>query len=171
MPTEDIQIRRYEAKDLEVCRRLWVQLTEWHRRIYDDPSIGGSDPSRKFDEHLQRVGDKNIWVAEDDGRAIGMAGLIPGETEAELEPVVVDEFHRGSGIGRNLVEVVLDTARKRGLRIVTTRPVARNGEAIRFFHGTGFKTLGQVELFIDLDPRRQKRWRPGEILAGKDFLV
>ncbi len=68
------------------CRVLWVQLNEWHRQIYEDPSIGGPEPSQKFDEHLQHVGPENIWVAESSGHVIGMAGLIPGDQKAELEP-------------------------------------------------------------------------------------
>ena len=99
-------IRRYKPEDLESCRALWVELTEWHRHIYQSPSIGGPDPGRYFDEHLSRVGPEHVWVAQLDGRIVGMSGLIPSEAEAELEPLVVSESHRGLGIGRQLAEAV-----------------------------------------------------------------
>ena len=169
-PQLGIRIREYQSKDLDACRQLWVELTEWHRHIYDEPSIGGSNPGRKFDEHLARIGPANIWVAESEGSTIGMVGLIPNDKEAELEPLVVSPSHRGSGVGRRLVETVLEAARHRGLQVVTTRPVARNREAIQFFHDRGFNILGQLELFIEIVPRKHKPWKTGETLAGEEFL-
>ena len=32
--TLDIEIRNYKDSDLEVCRNLWVDLTQQHRDIY-----------------------------------------------------------------------------------------------------------------------------------------
>jgi GNAT superfamily N-acetyltransferase len=112
-----------------------------------------------------------MWVAELEGRVVGMAWLISREQEAELEPLVVSEPFRGRGIGRQLVEAVIEAVRGSELRQLTVRPVARNDLAIRFFHGLGFDVLGQVELFIDLSPPHDQRWRAGERLAGRDFRV
>ena len=50
--SNQITIRLYKPGDLETCRELWVELTEWHRQIYDSPGIGGADPGKQFDEHL-----------------------------------------------------------------------------------------------------------------------
>jgi hypothetical protein len=88
------RIRPYQPGDLESCRALWVELTEWHRHIYQSPAIGGDEPGLQFDEHLDRVGAEHLWVAEVDGRVVGLAGLIPGDRAAELEPVVVSALHR-----------------------------------------------------------------------------
>ena len=71
------KVRGYEPRDLDACRGLWVELTQWHRDIFNAPEIGGDDPGRAFDEHLANVGAENIWVAEVDGRLAGLAGLIP----------------------------------------------------------------------------------------------
>ncbi|MFQ5950893.1 MAG: GNAT family N-acetyltransferase [Candidatus Geothermarchaeales archaeon] len=164
-------IRRYKPGDIEWCRALWVELTEWHRQIYQSPSIGGPDPGRHFDAHLSRVGPEHVWVAELDGRVVGMAGLIPGREEAELEPLVVSESHRGLGIGRQLAEAVIKAAREGGVRQLKVRPVSRNETAIRFFHKLGFDILGQVELFMDLGPVGSREWRYEERMAGRDFRV
>jgi acyl carrier protein len=62
---------------------------------------------------------------------------------------------------------VLARARELRLRRLDVRPVARNEAAIRFFHGLGFDSLGQVELMIYLeDP---KDWPVRETLAGRAF--
>jgi len=152
--TEDtkglVTIRRYRPDDLESCRSLWVELTEWHRQVCQSPEIGAPDPARYFDAHLDRVGPERVWVAEVGGRVVGMAGLVPGEHEAELEPLVVSERYRGSGIGRKLVKVVVEAARTTGVNHLKVRPVARNELAIRFFHREGFDVLGQIDLLMDL---------------------
>jgi N-acetylglutamate synthase-like GNAT family acetyltransferase len=164
-------IRSYGPEDLDACRRLWEELTEWHRAIYESPTIGGDDPGRQFDEHLERVGPENVWVAELDGDVVGLAGLVRGEATAELEPVVVAERARGHGIGRSLAESVVAHARENGVRQITVRPVARNAEAIRFFHRLGFDVLGQVELVLDLVVREPEVWRAGERMSEREFRV
>lgn len=164
-------IRSYRPEDLEACRALWVELTEWHRSIYQSPGIGGLDPGSQFDEHLNRVGPEQIWVAEVNGRVVGLTGLILGEGEAELEPLVVSEPYRGLGIGRQLAQVVIATARTRGVHQLKVRPVARNEQAIRFFHKLGFDILGHIELFMDFGPVDRQVWKSGESLASRDFRV
>ena len=160
-------VRGYGPRDLEACRGLWVELTQQHRDIFASPKIGGEDPGRAFDEHLAKVGTENIWVAEFDGRVVGLAGLLPDVPE--LEPIVVSKQHRRHGIGRQLAEVVISTARERGARQLQVRPVGRNVEAIRFFHELGFDILFQLELGMDLVDRERDPWIPGERLAGRDF--
>jgi GNAT superfamily N-acetyltransferase len=161
-------VRGYEPRDLDACRELWVQLTQWHRDIFDAPEIGGSDPGSAFDTHLAKVGAENIWVAEVDGDVVGLAGLI-SEPDFELEPIVVFERHRKRGLGRLLASAVADAARARGARSIQVRPVGRNVEAIRFFHELGFDILAHVQLEIDLVERERDPWVPGERLAGRDF--
>jgi GNAT superfamily N-acetyltransferase len=166
-----IIIRPYKPEDLVSCRDLWVELTGWHRHIYQSPGIGGLDPGSLFDEHLKQVGPEHIWVAEGSGRVVGLAGLIPGEGEAELEPLVVSEPFRGLGIGGKLAGVVIAAARKRGVRQLKVRPVGRNEPAIRFFHKLGFDILGQIELFMDFGPADNQVWKLGERMGGRYFRV
>jgi GNAT superfamily N-acetyltransferase len=161
-------VRGYEPRDLDACRKLWVELTQWHRDIFDAPEIGGSDPGKAFDEHLAKIGAETIWVAEVDGDVVGLAGLI-SEPDFELEPIVVAREHRGSGIGRLLATTVVDAARERGARDVQVRPVGRNVEAIRFFRELGFDVLAHVQLELDLVERERDPWVAGERIADRDF--
>jgi N-acetylglutamate synthase-like GNAT family acetyltransferase len=168
---KNLIIRGYEEHDLADCRRLWLELTEWHRNIYESPEIGGEHPGLYFDKHLQQVGAENIWVAEEDGVVVGLTGLIPGEEEAELEPVVITGALRGQGIGRRLVETVIQQARKSGVNQLKVRPVGRNDQAIQFFHLLGFDILGHIELFQEFRPEKRAIWRYKERLAGRKFKV
>jgi GNAT superfamily N-acetyltransferase len=164
-----LSIRRYRPADLDDCRSLWVDLTERHRELYADETIGGDDPGRGFDAHLAEVGPERIWVAELDGRVVGLAGAIVSGRKVELEPLSVRAGCRGAGVGRRLAEEVVAYARAQGARQVVVRPTGRNADAIRAFHSLGFDVLTRVELVHDLTD--DERWRAGESVAGRTFRV
>jgi len=164
-----IIIRDYADGDYAACRSLWTELTEYHRRIYADPSVGGDDPGAGFDDYLTMPQRAGLWVADLDGDTVGMTGLLDRGTNGEVEPVVVTEPARDHGIGRLLIDRAVQEARARGYEYLAIRPVARNVTAIRRFHAAGFRTLGgHVDLTMDLGPRRHE-WVPGQTLHGLDF--
>jgi len=162
----ELVIRKYLPIDGESCRSLWRELTEWHRRIYQDPSIGGSHPEEFFDKHLAKVGADYLWVATLDSRVVGLAGLIVNKEETEIEPLIVSQPYRNKGIGRRLVETMVAEAHKQGVRFLTVKPVARNMAAVGFFHKQGFRNIGHVELFIDFS---KQQWKKGLKLFDLQF--
>ena len=166
----DVVVRGYEERDRDACRGLWRELTQTHRDLYDDQSIGGDrDLGDYFDEHLERAGADRVWVAEARGRIVGFTSvLVEDEQRAgELEPVVVAPDARRAGVGRALVKRAIAAAREIGLRRLDVRPVARNDAALRFFHELGFDTLGQLELLLYL--AEPKDWPVRVRMAGRDF--
>ncbi len=150
------ELREYLPDDYAACRALWVELTQHHRDIYDAPTIGGDDPGSDFDEYLETDNRAVSWVATLDGQIVGLAGLLIEGSEAELEPVIVSQRQRGSGVGSLLVARAMDEARSRGLASIKVRPVARNSSAMQFFHKAGFQTLGHVELFQSLSDSKRE---------------
>ena len=165
----DVAVREYVSGDYLACRELWVELTEHHRRIYGDPSIGGDDPGADFDAYLETPERALSWVAETGGVVVGLTGLFDHGASAEVEPVIVADRLRGRGIGRLLLDRVAREAADRGFEWLAVRPVARNVSAIRRFHAAGFRTLGgRVDLTMDLVDRRHG-WLEGAQLHGLDF--
>jgi GNAT superfamily N-acetyltransferase len=168
-PHIDVLVRAYTEEDYAACRSLWVELTEHHRRLYGDPSIGGDDPGGGLDDYLvtpERVGS---WVAEVQGSVVGLTGLFDRGASGEVEPVVVTADMRDGGVGRLLIDHVVDVAVARGYEYLAIRPVARNISAIRHFYAAGFQTLGgHVDLTMDLTARRHE-WLAGAHLHGLDF--
>jgi GNAT superfamily N-acetyltransferase len=162
-------IRPYEDRDLDTCRELWRDLTQAHREIYDDPTIGGEDPGIYFDRHLADPRLVGLWVAECESAPAGLVGLLMKDGEAEIEPLVVARGYRFRGVGRALLEFIVEEARTRGARHLSVRPVARNTEAIRCFHSAGFRLLGHIEMFLELVPSTRATWKPGIAMHGRRF--
>jgi GNAT superfamily N-acetyltransferase len=162
-------VRDYAKADYGACRLLWAELTEYHRRIYGDPSIGGDDPGSGFDDYLATSRWVGSWVAESSGSVVGLTGLLDRGTSGEVEPVVVTEAARDQGIGRMLISRVVGEALARGYEYLAIRPVARNVAAVRRFHAAGFRALGgHIDLTMDLASRRHE-WLQGASLHGLDF--
>jgi len=162
-------IRPYRPVDHRNCRQLWAELTEHHRQLFDDPSIGGQDAGAAFEEYLTRLDLSGMWVADhpEDG-VVGFAGLVLEGRSGEVHPIVVTAARRGQGIGRALLERVGEEARKRSLRQLTISPVTRDREAIRRFHDAGYTALSAVTLTMDLAARGHQR-REGLELHGQQF--
>jgi GNAT superfamily N-acetyltransferase len=166
MMAMSLVIRKYREDDREQCRALWRELTEWHREIYLDPTIGREHPEDYFDKHLAKVGPARLWVAIHDFTVVGLVGLIVGEDEAEIEPLIVSKAYRGKGIGKQLIETVAYEARRIGVRFLCIKPVARNVKTIKLLYKRGFKTLGHIELFMDLS---NQTWKSGPEIFNCKF--
>ena len=164
-----MRIRNYTNSDLDVCRSLWTEMVQRHRNIYEDQSIGGNDPGLEFDTHLDLVGHNHIWLAESEGEVIGFTSLIIRDQEAELEPVIVSQKHRGKGIGKRLIEYAIEEVKKLNILYLSVRPVARNEEAISFFYDCGFRTIGHIQQFIWLGESQPNVWKDGIEILGKKF--
>ncbi len=159
---EPVTIRPYRPLDHRACRELWAELIRTKRELYDDPTIGGTDPGAGFEGYLTRLDLAGIWVAEqrDDG-VVGLVGLVLGGHRAgELEPLVVAESWRGRGIGRALLQYAANEARRRELTQVSISPDSRNVEAIRCLHAAGYDVLSSITLTMDLAPRGHS-WQEG----------
>lgn len=147
-----MNIVSYTDKYLKNGRELWFELTQHHRDLYDDQTIGGDNPGAKFDEHLEKVGNENIFFAELEGEIVGLVGLMKGSSEDswEVEPVVVLKAHRGQGVGKYLLQEIKKIAKARGIKYLSIKPVLKNKDVVKFYYNSGFQSIGDVELFIDL---------------------
>ena len=163
----EIKIRIFQPLDYKACRLLWGELTQHHREIYSDQNIGGEDPSSGFESYLKNEKLHEMWVAVFDEKVIGFTGLIVTEKEGEVEPVIVSSVYRGKGVGKMLVERVIEEAKTLGIKFLTVNPVARNIDAISFFVNAGFNMLGHIDLFQDLSDSSEREWRTGITIHDK----
>jgi GNAT superfamily N-acetyltransferase len=88
-------------------------------------------------------------VAEVDGEVVGLAHLQVTPTieydrpAAKIAALVVDESHRGEGIGRLLVETLEHEARARGCVVMFLTTSARRTDAHAFYRRVGLEETGR----------------------------
>lgn len=104
------------------------------RLILDSPSLG-----RLF---VLRIGKEVAGMAN----ALITISTAEGEQVLLLEDVIVSRKHRGSGLGRRLVEHVLDWARKQGMTRVTLLADRDNQAALDFYRKFGFENSNMTVL-------------------------
>lgn len=84
----------------------------------------------------------DMYVAEEDGRVAGYAGVQIILDEGYITNVAVSAASRRRGIGRALVERLVKTARERSLAFITLEVRRSNLAAISLYESFGFKLEG-----------------------------
>ncbi len=150
-----------------LLRLATVVDAEAIRRIYN-LEVQGSTAT--FDLVLRSLEDQEAWlvgrsgafaavVAEDAGQVVGFSSISPYKERAAYrttveDSVYVDRDHHGRGIGRLLLERVLDVAAESGFHAVMAR-IEAGGTASRALHARcGFELVG-VEREVG---RKFNRW-------------
>ncbi|MFD0965207.1 GNAT family N-acetyltransferase [Pseudofulvibacter geojedonensis] len=111
-------------------------------------------------EELQTDYAKNLFsciVAVSDNKIVGLAlyynrySTWKGKT-IHLEDLVVTQTHRGKGIGKALLNVIIAEAKKEGVRRVEWCVLDWNANAINFYESTGATILKDWYL-VQLDKK------------------
>lgn len=84
----------------------------------------------------------HFYVADEDGRIVGIIGLRELSGEGEITNVAVSEDRKRRGIGRMLVRTVLEKCDSLGVGDVTLEVRISNEAAIKLYEGFGFKSEG-----------------------------
>lgn len=82
------------------------------------------------------------YVAELDGAIAGCCGIRNIAGEGEITNVVVSADHRKKGIGRKMMEYMLERAKENGIGDCTLEVRVSNQPAIRLYENLGFKGEG-----------------------------
>ncbi len=111
-----------------------------------------------FDMEPKSLDDRRAWLAahgarhpvlaaEQDGAVVGWASLSPWSARgayadtAEVS-VYVGEPHRGQGVGRRLLEEVVEAGRRAGLHAVVAQIVGENAASTHLHKALGFERVG-----------------------------
>ena len=94
--------------------------------------------------NLMRRANARLWVAESEaGELLGYAVAWFAGSEAELGDLAVSPAARQSGVGRGLVEAVLEDARNHGIQLVFLEVRESNTAARRLYEKVGFEPVGR----------------------------
>ena len=159
---EDSRPKRLQVL-IRNCSPLDTQITIRPANARDAGDIAalchqlGYPSSRKqVEQRLLRIrqdASQAIFLAErPDGRVVGWVQvcarqLVVADLQAEIEGLVVDEGHRGGGIGRRLMARAEQWARERGCQAVLLRSnIIREG-AHAFYEGIGYEDIKTSKTF------------------------
>ena len=81
-------------------------------------------------------------VAEEEGTSLGYCGALMVLDEADVTNVAVTEERRGSGIGRKLMEALIDKTRKEGIRALHLEVRSSNEAARTMYRKLKFEEDG-----------------------------
>ncbi len=88
-----------------------------------------------------------LWVAEADGKLVGCVMLCQTEEAAtgQLRLYLVEKAYRRLGVGRALLDALLQKAREAGYRALVLWTASPLTDAIRHYEGLGFRRVEEVE--------------------------
>jgi ribosomal protein S18 acetylase RimI-like enzyme len=133
----NISIRPARRSDVAPIARLVVQL-----------ALSLQEHSAVTEDYVLRIldsGEAGILVAEGGGEVIGILSytlrpsLYHAATSCMIEELAVDESHRSSGVGSQLLNCVLTLARDKGCVELAVSAMASNTRAIALYKRLGFE--------------------------------
>jgi putative acetyltransferase len=154
----DVTIRPVSVEDAEPIWRITQQ-----QDVIETILALPSDRLEQRRERLVSLGPDEHWfVAETNGRVIGLAGLTVGTGRLRHSGHVflfVAREHHGKGVGTRLLETLLDVAdRWLLLRRVELTVVADNERAWRLYERLGFEKEGLRKLSVIAQGEIKDEW-------------
>lgn len=150
-----IQTRRLTPADAALFREIRLAA------LRDNPEAFGSTFEAENAQPLtwfsDRLGRSNLFGAFHGSELVGIAGLVIGEGKKEahkglLVGMYVRPGSRKSGVGRRLVETIIEFARER-VELIQLAVVSDNQRARRLYAGLGFLEYGIEKKALKQDGR------------------
>jgi len=135
-------IRPFENVDASRAIELW-RSTEW-------ASVSASDSPNQIAKFLLRNPECS-WVAEGDGRLLGTVLCGHDARRGYIYHLVVDEAHRNSGVGRQLLERALDSLRSQRILKCHAIVIDQNPAAEFFWSRLGWEKQGTSQYSMILE--------------------
>lgn len=139
-----LKIRNALIEDLDEITNIYNEAISKTVATFDTEEKSIDEQEIWFQEH----GPKNpIIVAEEDGNILGWAALSKYSTRcaysdtAEISLYVKDK-HQSRGIGKKLMEKIIQEGKKAGLHVVLARITEGNEKSVHLHKLVGFEHIG-----------------------------
>ncbi|MFK7967225.1 MAG: GNAT family N-acetyltransferase [Burkholderiaceae bacterium] len=138
-PTKPFVLRAPEAGDfgwvIHAHGRLYAKEYQWDERF----EAMVAKITGEFIENFQPQWER-CWIAELDGRNVGSVFVVrQSKNVAKLRLLVLEPEARGQGIGRQLVEQVIQFSREKGYRELVLWTNKNLTDAIQLYRSLGFE--------------------------------
>ena len=140
-------IRTATAADAQGLAEIYNHAVENTVAILNETLV---DAENRATWVAQRQGDGfPVLVAEEDGQVIGYASYGPwrpfhGFRETVEHSVYVRDGQRGKGLGRQLMQALIDQAKADGLHMMVAAVTAGNDASIRLHEALGFEVTARM---------------------------
>lgn len=134
------RIREARSDDGEAIRSLVSGVLKEYGLTYE-PSGADRDLGDPANEYLRRGG-LFLIVLGGDGKIVGCSGLYPLDDKvAEIRKMYLLAEARGVGLGRRLLDTMIETARRRGFQELVLETASVLKEAMQLYERTGFSPV------------------------------
>jgi ribosomal protein S18 acetylase RimI-like enzyme len=161
-----IQVRRLTPADAALYRDIRLE------GLLCNPEAFGStfeaEDAQPLTFFSERLGGSASFGVFHDSELVGIAGLLIREGQKEAHKALLVGMYvrpsaRKAGVGRRLVETVVELARQR-VELIQLSVVSENEQARRLYEGLGFLEYG-----IEKKALKQDRRYYDEVLMAKDL--
>lgn len=137
LPVSEIVFRIFQPQDRQAFRALNEAWIEKHFSLEEKDRETLGDPDR----HILAKGG-HILMAERDGCQVGCCALIAlSDGRFEVAKMTIAESERGQGLGRQLLQHVVDFAREKSIEHLYLETNTKLSNAIRIYEAVGFSHL------------------------------
>lgn len=139
------EVREGDAEDLY----RWRMDPQSRPMFHSTDVVPYETHLRFFQGYFSPENDDAWFVIEAEGVPVGtivLYDLSPDGAEAEWGRFVIAPEHRGRGLGRRALALLLDHAWGRGLRRLRCDVLASNGQVRRMYRQMGFVETGAIEV-------------------------
>ena len=166
MDAAQIQIRRLAPADAALYREIRLEALRCNPEAFG--STFEAENARPLTFFSERIGGSKVFGAFHDSKLVGIAGLLiaQGQKEAHkgrLVGMYVRPSARRAGVGRRLVETIVESARH-SLELIQLAVVSDNEPARRLYARLGF-----VEYGLEKKALKQDGHYYDEVLMAKDL--
>ena len=159
----ELTIRRMATRDLRAYKALRDTMLEAHPEAFTSDAL--TERHRRADDYVPRLGLERpegghlMLGAWRDDVLLGAVGLERDERIkvrhiGHIVSMMVRESARGQGIGRALLDALIDAAREpAGLEMLTLTVTDVNASAVRLYERTGFARFGTLHKAIKVGDR------------------
>jgi phosphinothricin acetyltransferase len=139
-----LKIRTASIKDIDEITNIYNEAIKKTVATFDTDEKTNTEQKKWFKEH----GKKNpLIVAEEDNIILGWAALSKYSTRcaysdtAEISLYVKEEF-QDKGIGKRLMEKIVQEGKKAGIHVIIARITEGNEKSIYLHKSVGFEHVG-----------------------------
>ena len=148
-------IRAARADDVDFLTDMLIESFNWTGEHHLERSqVMGNPDVAHYVDGWPRSGDVGVVALDDEGKRIGAAWVRllaaddPGfgyvDPDTPEVTVAIDPAHRGKGVGRAMLEALLDAAAAHGYRRVSLS-VEDGNPAARLVHDLGFEDVRDAD--------------------------